>query len=132
MSRARISAALVLAVAIGRVDAAASLVDPLLRFRVLSTEHFLVYFHQGEDDLAGRLAAIAEDAWRAERATWGRAPRLTHVLLLDQTDAANGWATPVPRDTVMITAAWPAGSEFIGHTDDWLRMVFAHEFSHIV
>src|SRR5262249_50543875 len=32
----------------------------------------------------------------------------------------------------LITAAWPGGSEFIGLTDDWLRLVFAHEFTHIV
>ncbi len=32
----------------------------------------------------------------------------------------------------MIAAAWPAGSEFIGNIDDWLRLVFTHEFTHIV
>ncbi|MBI4485869.1 MAG: hypothetical protein HY655_07650, partial [Acidobacteria bacterium] len=40
---------------------AASLVDPALRFRTLPTEHFIVYFHQGEDRLAARLAVIAEE-----------------------------------------------------------------------
>ena len=33
--------------------------DPALRFRVLSTEHFLIYYHQGEESLARRLASIA-------------------------------------------------------------------------
>src|SRR5262249_15398056 len=35
-------------------------------------------------------------------------------------------------DTIMVTAAAPAGSEFIGRSDDWLRLVFVHEFTHIV
>jgi hypothetical protein len=33
---------------------------------------------------------------------------------------------------VVLGAAWPAGSEFLGDTDDWLRLVFTHEFTHIV
>ena len=57
---------------------------------------------------------------------------LTHVVLADQTELANGWATPLPYNTIVIYAAWPSGSEFIGNTDDWLRLVFTHEFTHIV
>jgi len=40
---------------------ATSLFDPALHFRQLPTEHFVVYFHQGEDATARRLAAIAEE-----------------------------------------------------------------------
>jgi len=43
----------------------ASLFDPALRFRSLPTGPFVIYFHQGEDELAQRLARIAEDAWHA-------------------------------------------------------------------
>jgi hypothetical protein len=112
---------------------AATLYDPLLRFRRLPTEHFVIYFHQGEDDLARRLAAIAEETWRALQPPFGIVPpKRTHVVLVDQTELANGWANPLPYDTVMVTAAWPASSEFIGNTDDWLRLVFTHEFAHIV
>src|SRR6185295_68114 len=59
-------------------------------------------------------------------------PKLTHVVLIDQTDLSNGSATPVPFDMIVVTAVWPAGSEFIGNVDDWLRYVFTHEFTHIV
>ncbi|MGE5244658.1 MAG: hypothetical protein ACM3SQ_10570 [Betaproteobacteria bacterium] len=51
---------------------------------------------------------------------------------MDQTDLANGWASPLPRDVVFVTAAWPAASDSIGYEDDWLRLVFTHEFTHIV
>ena len=54
------------------------------------------------------------------------------VVLVDQSEDANGYATPLPRDTVVISAAWPEGVDFIGDVDDWLRMVFTHEFTHIV
>ncbi len=112
---------------------AATLHDPRLRFRTLSTAHFIIYYHQGEDPLAERLAAIAEDTWQTLRQPLGATPPArTHVVLVDETELANGSASPFPYNTIVLTAAWPAGSEFLGNTDDWLRLVFTHEFTHIV
>jgi WD40 repeat protein len=129
--RLSISALLLLAVVPG--VQAASVFDPVFRFRTLSTEHFLLYFHQGEDRLAARLAVIAEDTWQKLSVPLGRTPpALTHVVLMDQTEFANGSATPLPYDTIVVTAVWPAGWELIGNTDDWLRLAFTHEFTHIV
>jgi hypothetical protein len=59
-------------------------------------------------------------------------PGITHVVLADQSELANGWAFPLPYNTIVLNAAWPAASEFSGQTDDWLRMVFSHEYAHIV
>ena len=79
--------------------------DPSYRFRTLFTEHFIIYFHQREDRLATRLASIAEDAWQQLRVPLGRTPpALTHVVLVDQTELANGSATPLPYDTIVVTA----------------------------
>src|SRR5260221_4767378 len=127
-----VSALLVSAVLHGVSAQAASLFDPALRFRTLRTPHFVIHFHQGEDRLAGRLGVIAEDAWRALQQPLGvRPPPLTHVVLVDQTEQSNGTATPVPYNTIVINAAWPARSEFIGNLDDWLRLVFTPEVTHI-
>jgi len=127
------AALIALALAWPAPTCAASLVDPALRFRTLPTEHFIIYFHQGEGPLAARLAMIAEETWTAlQRQMAVTPPALTHVLLVDQTDMSNGFATPIPYNTVFVTAVWPAGSEFIGNTEDWLRFVFIHEYTHIV
>lgn len=97
----------------------------------MPTEHFVIYFHQGEERLAQRLAAIAEDTWRALRPPLGVVPPpLTHVVLADQTALWNGYATPLPRDTIVLYAVWPRGSDLA--FDDWLRIAFTHEFTHIV
>ena len=132
LTRPLTSAAVALVCAVTATAArGASLFDPALKFRVLRTEHFRIYFHQGEDRLAARLSAIAEDAWRAlERPLGVRPPRLTHVVIADQTEQANGYATPLPYDTIVIYTTWPRGAEFA--TDDWLRLVITHEFTHIV
>ncbi len=111
----------------------ASVFDPLYRFRALRTDHFVVHFHQGEDRLAARLAVIAEEAWHQLERSLGRTPPpLTRVVLVDQTEIANGYAYVLPYDAVVIGAVWPSGSEYIGRLDDWLRLVFTHEFTHIV
>ncbi len=110
---------------------AATLFDPALKFRALPTAHFVIYFHQGEDRLAQRLARIAEDAWQALRLQLGVAPPpRTHVVLADQTERFNGYATPLPYDTIVIYPVAPSGASF--NFDDWLRLVFTHEFTHIV
>ena len=112
---------------------AAGFLDPRFRFRTLETAHFSIHYHQGEEAMARRLAAIAEDAWPKVGGALGvTSPSRTHVVLADQTELANGWATPLPYNTIFLTAAAPAGSEFIGRNDDWLRLVFIHEFTHIV
>jgi Tol biopolymer transport system component len=135
MSRAErlIVALLVSASALGQAASShgATLFDPRLRFRVLPTEHFLIYFHQGEDRMALRLASIAEDTWRtlAQRLD-AVPPPLTHVVLADQTEIANAYATPLPFDTIVIYAAWPSGREF--NFDEWLRLAFTHEFAHLL
>lgn len=111
---------------------AAGLVDPRLHFKQARTPHFVIYFHQGEERLAARLASLVEPA----RLDVGRAlgvepPMLTHVILVDQSEQANGWATPLPRNTILLHAAAPSGADFIGRTADWLRLVFVHEYTHI-
>jgi hypothetical protein len=105
--------------------------DPSYRFRTLETEHFRIHFHQGEDHLAARLAAIAEETWQALKPLSPRPPLLTHVVLVDQSDLANAFAAALPRDAVVIYSVWPAGSEFL-KTDDWLEIAFVHEFTHIL
>lgn len=106
--------------------------DPRLRFRTIRTAHFDIHAHQGEEALARRIAAIAERVRAASQATLGVPRGRVQVILVDQTDLANGWATPVPYDTIEITAAPPAIASVIGHTTDWLELVFVHEYTHIL
>ena len=107
--------------------------DPRLQFRVLTTDRADIYFHNGEDDLARRLArVIAEVAPEVDRRLGGTPRGRLRVILVDQTDVSNGWATVVPYNLIEIVAVPPSGRSIIGNTDDWLRMVFVHEYTHVV
>ena len=106
--------------------------DPRLRFQTISTTRFDIHYHQGEEPQARRLARLAETVAAELDATLGRPSGRVQVILVDQSDLSNGWATPLPFNTIEIAVASPAGSSLIGNTDDWLRLVFVHEYTHVV
>ena len=130
--RSRGLAAILFVAAICQPAHAANRYDPRLRFRTIATPRFNIYFHQGEETLARRLAAIAEDVADRLKGDIGTANGRVHVILVDQTDLSNGWANPAPYNMIEIAAAAPPGASTIGNTDDWLRLVFSHEYTHIV
>lgn len=125
-------AALLVVGSICQPAAAANRYDPGLRFRSIATARFTIHFHQGEEALARRLAAIAEDVADRVARELGTPNGRVHVILVDQHDVSNGWANPVPYNVIEISAAAPAGGSPIGNSDDWLRLVFSHEYTHIV
>jgi hypothetical protein len=106
--------------------------DPRLQFRTVSTPRFDIHFHQGEEAAAARLAVMVEEVAAEIDARLGPPRGRVHVILVDQTDLANGWATIVPYNLIELAAAAPAPRSLIGNTDDWLRLVFAHEYTHVV
>jgi WD40-like Beta Propeller Repeat/Omp85 superfamily domain len=106
--------------------------DPRLRFQTISTPRFDIHYHQGEEAQARRLAAIAETVAAKLDATLGPPSGRVQVILVAQSDVANGWATPLPYNTIEIITTSPDGQSLIGNTTDWLHLVFAHEYTHVV
>lgn len=129
--RAALLAALVL---VRVVPAAAGPFDPRLEFRTTRTAHFVIHYHQGADAAAARLAVLAETVHQrlAGRAGPGHDRRVTHLVVADQSDAPNGFATIIPWNAIVLYLAPPTGASFIGNTDDWLAYVFTHEYAHVV
>ena len=135
--RARRAAAVLLALlmlaSLAAEALAASRYLPHLRFRVLTTPHFRIYYHQGGEAAARAVAAIAEQVHGEMPARLRlRAPSVTHVVVADQDDVANGSAIPLPYNTVSLNVSWPTAQDLIGNTRDWLRLVFTHEYAHIL
>jgi hypothetical protein len=105
--------------------------DPRLRFRTIATARFDIHFHQGEEDVARRLARFVDEAAREVDRAVGAATGRVQIILVDQHDLSNGWATPLPYNTIEISAAAPTVESSVGNTDDWLRLVFIHEYTHV-
>jgi len=112
---------------------AQALLDPRLQFVERRTPHFVIYSHQGEDALALRLTGMVEEVRREVATTLHLdAPELTHIVLADQWDYSNGFATVLPRNIIFMNVSAPPGHSVIGRTDDWLRLLLVHEYTHIV
>jgi hypothetical protein len=105
---------------------------PGLDFKTLTLGRFDVHFHQGEEALAQRLARIIQAVAPDLEQRYGSPSGRVRVILVDQADVSNGWATVTPYNLIELAAVPPPGRSPIGNTDDWLRLVFTHEYTHIL
>jgi len=109
--------------------------DPRLNWNVITTAHFRVYFHQGEEDWARSAARIAEEVHPllVQRLGWEPAEP-THLVLIDSEDSAFGAASPFPTNSIYISLSPPPENPvpFLVGFDDWLRDVITHEYTHIL
>ncbi len=105
---------------------------PSGKWFTLQSEHFCVHYNKGSEKLAERAARIAEDVHKRLAADIGWLPGArTHIVILDWMDSINGWASPLPRNTITIYPVGPGMEALeLTYTDDWLRMVITHEYVH--
>ena len=106
-------------------------VDPSGSWRTLQTAHFRIHFRPTT------RAAAEHEAREAERA-YGLLSRELHaprgvvdLVLGDDIDAANGFATMFPSNRLTVFAAPPTTDPGLEHFDDWLRLVTTHELTHV-
>lgn len=114
---------------------AASEYPPHYRWQTITTAHFFVHFHQGEEELAGRAAAIAESVHARLQPMMRWTPRgRTHLVLTDHVDVSNGSATPFPNNRIEVYVSAPGGDpeSSLAYYDDWLDLVITHEYAHIL
>lgn len=108
---------------------------PSYRWQTITTEHFYIHYHQGEEQLAPRAARMAEDVHARIAPLMGWTPReRTHVILTDHVDASNGSATTFPFNRIEIYVSAPGAdpSSPIEYYDNWLNLVLTHEYAHIL
>jgi hypothetical protein len=114
---------------------AASEYPPHYRWQTITTAHFFIHFHQGEEELSERAAAIAERVHARVLPLMRWTPRgRTHLILTDHVDVSNGSATPFPSNRIEIYVSAPGGDpeSSLAYYDDWLELVITHEYTHIL
>ncbi len=108
--------------------------DPALRWRTLATEHLRVHCPEHlVEPLGQRVARAGEEAWAllVERLGWEpHAP--VDLRVEDDTDSANGLASSLPYNRVVLFSVPPESDSALAETDDWLRLLVYHELTHIV
>lgn len=112
--------------------AQAASLDPSLEWHTADTEHFVLYWYDGEELVAKRMLEILESVHGEVTKAVGWSPKpKTHVVLTDITDSANGFAISVPFNTIRLFVTAPQEGSSLDYYDDWLRMLFTHEYTHI-
>jgi Tol biopolymer transport system component len=107
--------------------------DPAYMWRTIHTKNFVIHYHDSGFTTALKLAVISEKHFESMTHAAGWRPwSRTHIVIVDSTDMANGYATPFPRNRIQIYMTPPAPDSTIGNYDDWLETVFIHEFTHIL
>jgi hypothetical protein len=103
---------------------------PELHWMERETEHFILIYHQGLEEIAVRAATIAEQIY--EPVTRGLETEMggkTSIFLTEEDQIVNGFALPRRMFIWVNTNRFPA---HFGGTDKWMRQVIAHEFQHVV
>jgi hypothetical protein len=102
------------------------------QWRVIDTPHFRVHYTPGLEPLARRAGARAEEAYAAIAPVLVRPPRgRVDVVVADNVDFSNGFATPFPRNRVVIYAHPPVDDPTLAFYDDWVQLVLTHELTHV-
>jgi hypothetical protein len=107
--------------------------DPYLRWSTVVTPHFRVHFHGGLGEVAQRVANVAENAHDTLVPELGWEPlEVTHILVADDSDAANGLASTLPYDFIRIFVSAPDDMSPLADYDDWITELITHEYTHIL
>ncbi|MGM0558060.1 MAG: hypothetical protein ACQEVA_16870, partial [Myxococcota bacterium] len=107
--------------------------DANYRWHTLQTENFYIHYHDETEQLARRLAPVAEDVHDEVVVKLRWEPRIrTHVVVADSVDVAAAYSTTVPWPRVQMFAARPDLHGSLADSKDQLRLTFKHEYSHVV
>ncbi len=108
-------------------------VDPSLNWKTLHTAHFYIHFTHNQEPIARRLANIAEQVHDdlSDWISW-QPGEPTHIVLSDESDVANGLASPIPYNRSVLFLTPPNGIDSLEDYHDWLTLLFTHEYTHIL
>ncbi|HXN32441.1 MAG TPA: hypothetical protein VN894_11285, partial [Polyangiaceae bacterium] len=118
---------------LGIASSARAAGDPKLLWKTVETPHFRITYYSTEDEIAERVATVAEGIYeRLVPAVGWKPGEKTEVLLADQTDSANGLSTALPYNTVLLNVTAPDDMSPLGDVDDWYLELVTHEYTHIL
>jgi hypothetical protein len=125
--------ALLVMTLVALAPATAQAADGSVAWKTLESEHFIINYPSRVEDVALRVAQVAERAHATLAPVLRHQPReKCQIVLLDDTDGANGFASVLPRNTVTLYVTAPDDLSNLSDHDDWLYGLIAHEYTHIL
>ena len=124
--------AVILLFCLATVSHAAKL-DTSFEFSTVETANFSIHYHQGLEAAAQKTALLAEQVHETlvTEFLWRPAEK-TQVVLIDNSDFTNGMAITIPYNTIYLQVVPPSLASTLGEYDDWLKVLFTHEYAHIL
>jgi len=109
----------------------ASAVDPRLNWNTIESQHFYIHYADGYERLAQKAANSAEQTHlRLESKINWQPDDKTHLVLSDETDSPNGFATPINFNRSVLFMAPPDSTNTLEDFNDWLDTLITHEYTH--
>lgn len=107
--------------------------DPRLQWYTIETEGFRIHFHGGLEHVAQRAAQLAPQIEAQLIRLVGARERITtDIVLTDDSESANGFASALPYAHVQLYVTAPDEMSALSEHDDWLSTLMIHEGTHIV
>ncbi len=107
-------------------------VDPKIQWETLNTPHFEVLYDARHYQTARKYALRLELNHKLLGAYFKESPDKTVVILNDNTDLANGYATRIPYPHIMAYPVLPSSHDSISEYSDWPQELTLHEYTHIL
>jgi hypothetical protein len=121
----------VLAASLIAICNAGAQVIPNARWKTLETRHFRIHFTPALEQLARHTAPNAERAFALLSRELVAPHGKVDLVIADNVDYTNGYATPFPSNRIVIYAHPPVDETALRNYSDWSQLVVSHELTHI-
>lgn len=107
--------------------------DSSRHWQSIETEQVRIHYLSGNEAQAQRAAAIAAQAHQRLTDTLQWHPRdKPELVLTDDYDLANGWATALPFAQSRLYLSPSDSFDTLENSDDWLTTLITHEYTHVI
>ncbi len=107
--------------------------DTSLDWYSLESEHFIIHYHTGLEPVARKSLAISERVHeRLSKWIKWQPESKTNIMLTDEYDFSNGYATPFPSNRFAVFLSSPDNLNSIEDNASWLETVITHEYLHVL
>jgi hypothetical protein len=115
---------------LARSQTVSILQDPKIEWESLQTNHFVIHYPRDHYSAAVQIALVSEELYPFVCQSLNSYPEVTNIVVRSRIDYPDGFTANIPW-RIEISLTEPTGDEF-KLNDSWLRILFTHEFTHIV